>query len=199
MLCLDLEGVLVPEIWQAVARSTGIQALAKTTRDIPVYDDLMRMRLGILAERDLGLDAIRDVIAGLDPLPGAPDFLAWARRRFQVAILSDTFYEFAMPLMAKLSQPLLLCHRLAVDGDRIVGYRLRQQDPKRQAVRAFHAMNYRVIAAGDSFNDIGMLDEADAGIFFNAPPGVLEQHPAFEAVNGYQELGAVLERHQEAP
>ena len=183
----------MPEIWQAVARSTGIDALSKTTRDIPVYDDLMRMRLGILAEHDLTLSAIAAVIDGLRPLPGATDFLDWARQRYQVAVLSDTFYEFAMPLMAKLGFPLLLCHQLEVDDDRITGYRLRQEDPKRQAVRAFHAMRYRVIAAGDSFNDVGMLDEADAGIFFNAPPGVRRQYPAFRAVTGYRELGEALQ------
>ena len=193
VLCLDLEGVLVPEIWQAVARRTGIAALNKTTRDIPVYDDLMRSRLAILDEHRLRLGTIEDVIGGLDPFPGAVGFMAWAQERFQVAVLSDTFYEFGMPLMAKLGYPLLLCHRLVVQGDRVVGYRLRQQDPKRQAVRAFHAMNYRVVAAGDSFNDVGMLEEADAGLFFDAPPGVLAQYPAFKAVSGYDELKAALQ------
>ena len=192
VLCLDLEGVLVPEVWLAVAERTGIPALAKTTRDIPVYDDLMRTRLAILDEHSLPLSTIQDVIAGLDPLPGASDFLDWARERYQVAILSDTFYEFGMPLMAKLGYPLLLCHRLVVDGGRIVGYRLRQEDPKRQAVRAFHAMNYRVIAAGDSYNDVAMLEEADVGLFFDAPPSVVAQYPSFQAVAGYDELVAAL-------
>lgn len=198
VLCLDLEGVLVPEIWPAVARRTGIDALHKTTRDIPVYDDLMRMRLAVLARHDLALSAIRQVIAGLDPLPGARDFLAWARGRFQVTVLSDTFYEFAMPLMAKLGHPLLLCHRLTVEADRIVDYRLRQADPKRHAVRAFQAMNYRVLAAGDSFNDIGMLEEADAGIFVDAPAGVREKFPAFKAVAGLPALQAELTTLDEA-
>ena len=192
VLCLDLEGVLVPEIWQAVARDTGIQALDKTTRDIPVYDDLMQMRLQELSRHDLTLSAIRAVIAGLAPLPGAVEFLAWARRRFQVAVLSDTFYDFAMPLMAKLDHPLLLCHKLVVEDDRITGYRLRQEDPKRHAVRAFRALNYRVLAAGDSFNDVSMLDEADVGIFFNAPLAVRTQHPRFAAVDNYTELQAAL-------
>ena len=195
VLCLDLEGVLVPEVWQAVADRTGITALRKTTRDIPVYDDLMRARLAILDEHSLPLSTIRDVIAGLDPLPGASDFLDWARERYQVAILSDTFYEFGMPLMAKLGHPLLLCHRLIVDGGRIVGYRLRQDDPKRQAVRAFHAMNYRVIAAGDSYNDVAMLDEADVGLFFDAPPSVVAQYPSFQAVTGYDQLVTALGPH----
>lgn len=198
VLCLDLEGVLVPEIWPAVAQRTGIAALTKTTRDIPVYDDLMRMRLAELERHEVTLSAIRAVIAELEPLPGAVAFLHWARQRFQVAVLSDTFYEFAMPLMAKLDFPLLLCHRLDVEKDRITGYRLRQNDPKRQAVRAFHAMNYEVVAAGDSFNDVGMLDEADVGFFFNAPAGVLEQHPAFAPVEGYAALAEALDAlHEE--
>jgi len=192
VLCLDLEGVLVPEVWQAVAEKTAIPALRKTTRDIPVYDDLMRARLAILEAHSLPLGTIQEVIAGLDPLPGASDFLAWAREHYQVAILSDTFYEFGMPLMAKLGHPLLLCHRLIVEGGRIVGYRLRQEDPKRQAVRAFHAMNYRVIAAGDSYNDVAMLEEADVGLFFDAPPSVVEQYPSFQAVAGYDELVTAL-------
>ena len=193
ILCLDLEGVLVPEIWQAVARSTRIEALNKTTRDIPVYADLMAMRLDVLAREDIRLRDIQAVIGGLAPLPGAVDFMAWARARFQVVILSDTFYDFAMPLMAKLGYPVLLCHRLVVEDDRIVGYRLRQEDPKRQAVRAFQAMNYRVVAAGDSFNDLGMIEEADAGIFFNAPAGVLAQYPAYRAVTGYAALQTALD------
>ena len=192
VLCLDLEGVLVPEVWQAVARHTDIPALGKTTRDIPVYDDLMRARLAILDEHALPLSTVQDVIAGLDPLPGAPEFLDWARLRYQVAILSDTFYEFGMPLMAKLGHPLLLCHRLTVEAGRIVGYRLRQPDPKRRAVRAFHAMNYRVIAVGDSYNDVAMLEEADVGLFFDAPPGVVREYPAYRAVSGYAELAAAL-------
>lgn len=175
-----------------MADRTGIATLRKTTRDIPVYDDLMRARLAILDQHALPLSTIQDVIAGLDPLPGACDFLAWARENYQVAILSDTFYEFGMPLMAKLGHPLLLCHRLVVEGGRITGYRLRQEDPKRQAVRAFHAMNYRVIAAGDSYNDVAMLEEADAGLFFDAPPSVVAQYPSFQSVAGYDELVMAL-------
>ena len=197
VLCLDLEGVLVPEIWQAVAAETGIEALNKTTRDIPVYDDLMQARLAVLAEHDLPLSTIQKVIGGLQPLPGAEQFLAWAQERFQVAVLSDTFYDFAMPLMAKLGYPLLLCHRLQVKDDRIVGYRLRQVDPKRHAVRAFHDMNYRVVAAGDSFNDVSMLQEADAGVFFNAPESVRAQHPDIRAVADYRQLAAALREWEE--
>lgn len=188
VLCLDLEGVLVPEIWRAVARRTGVDALNATTRDIPVYDDLMRMRLDVLAEHDIALSTIREVIGALEVLPGAREFLCWARARFQVAVLSDTFYDFAMPLMAKLGYPLLLCHRLTVSGDRITGYALRQIDPKRQAVRGFQSMNYRVLAAGDSFNDIGMLQQADVGVFVNAPDAVRERYPGFAAVAGLPAL-----------
>ena len=182
----------MPEVWRAVARRTGIDALNKTTRDVPVYDDLMRMRLGVLSEHGIAFGTIRQVVAELDPLPGAGDFLAWARGRFQVAVLSDTFYEFAMPLMAKLGHPLLLCHRLTVRADRVVGYRLRQPDAKRSAVRAFQALNYRVLAAGDSFNDVGMLEQADAGVFVDAPPGVRAEHPAFQAVEGLPALREAL-------
>ena len=194
ILCLDLEGVLVPEIWLSVAERTSIAELKRTTRDVPVYDDLMRYRMDVLQRNDLKLSTIREVIGGLDPLPGAADFLRWARSNFQVAILSDTFYEFGMALMAKLDHPMLLCHRLTVQNDRIVGYRLRQDDPKRQAVRAFHSLNYRVLAAGDSFNDTGMLDEADAGVFFNAPANVVAEFPQFDAVDSYGALAARLDQ-----
>lgn len=184
----------MPEIWLSVAERTGIAELKRTTRDVPVYDDLMRFRMEVLERNDLKLSTIRDVIGDLDPLPGAADFLHWARRNFQVAILSDTFYEFGMALMAKLDHPMLLCHRLTVRNDRIVGYRLRQEDPKRQAVRAFHTLNYRVLAAGDSFNDTGMLDEADAGVFFNAPANVVAEFPQFDAVDSFGALAARLDQ-----
>ena len=203
ILCLDLEGVLVPEIWQAVARRTGIAALNATTRDIPVYDDLMRARLAVLAEHDIALSTIRDVIGALEALPGATEFLDWARSRFQVAVLSDTFYDFAMPLMAKLGHPLLLCHRLQVAGDRITGYTLRQADPKRQAVRGFQSMNYRVLAAGDSFNDIGMLRQADVGVLVNAPDAVRERYPRLASVAGLpalrERLAALDDSDRETP
>ena len=182
----------MPEIWQAVAEVTAIEALLTTTRDVPVYDDLMKFRLDTVGKHDIRMSTIIDIIDNLDPLPGAADFLDWAQQRFQVAILSDTFYEFAMPLMAKLEFPLLLCHKLEVDDDRIVGYRLRQDDPKRQSVRAFKSLNYTVVAAGDSFNDVSMLQEADSGYFFNAPVNVTAAHPDIEAVEGYQALQAVL-------
>jgi phosphoserine/homoserine phosphotransferase len=192
--CLDLEGVLVPEIWIGVAERTGIEELRLTTRDVPDYDALMRRRLAILAERRLGLPDIQEVIARLRPLEGAPDFLAWLRDHFQVAILSDTFYEFAAPLMRQLGQPLLLCNRLVVAEDgRIVDYRIRQKEPKRQAVRAFHDLRYRVVAAGDSYNDTAMLAEADAGILFRPPDNVAREFPQFPVAQGYAALRAEFE------
>ena len=197
VLCLDLEGVLIPEVWLAVAEKTGIEALTKTTRDIPVYDDLMQMRLGVLAENDLPLSMIQQVIDGLDPLPGAAEFMAWARARFQVAIISDTFYEFGMPFMAKLGWPTLLCHKLVVENDRITGYRIRQPDPKRCSVRAFRSLEYKILAAGDSYNDISMLEEADAGFFFKAPDNVLADYPQYAAAEDYQGLQALLEAADE--
>ena len=193
ILCLDLEGVLVPEMWQAIARDRHIDELQRTTRDVPVYDDLMQLRLRALTRHDVPFSAMLDVIRSLEPLPGATDFLAWARERFQLAILSDTFYEFAMPLVAKLGYPLLLCHKLTVEDDYIVGYRLRQDNPKQAAVEAFQALGYTVCAAGDSFNDVGMLRAANHGFFFDAPAKVTAAHPAIDAVRGYDELAASLE------
>lgn len=160
-----------------------------TTRDIPDYDVLMKQRLRLLDQHKLGLKDIREVIATMAPMPGAREFIDWLRERFQVVILSDTFYEFSQPLMAQLGFPALLCHRLEADSSgRIVNYHLRQKDPKRAAVKAFHSLNYRVIAAGDSYNDTSMLSEADAGILFKAPANVIQEFPQFPAVNEYSEL-----------
>lgn len=187
--CLDLEGVLVPEIWVAFAEKTGIDELRATTRDVPDYDMLMRQRLAILDRHDLGLQEIQSVVASLAPLPGAPAFVDWLRERFQVLILSDTFYEFSQPLMRQLGFPALLCHKLEVDDrGRVVNYRLRQANPKRQAVVALKSLYYRVIAAGDSYNDTTMLAEADAGILFRAPANVIAEFPQFPAVDTYDEL-----------
>ena len=187
--CLDLEGVLVPEIWIAFAEKTGIEALKKTTRDEPDYDVLMRYRLDILKQHGLGLNEIQEVIATLEPLPGAKDFIDWLRERFQVVILSDTFYEFASPLMKQLGYPTLLCHKLetAEDGT-VIDYHLRQVNPKRQAVVGFKSMYYRTIAAGDSYNDTTMLAEADAGILFHAPENVIAEFPQFPAVQTFADL-----------
>ncbi len=189
IVCLDLEGVLVPEIWIAFADATGIEALRRTTRDEPDYDVLMRYRLDLLDEHGLGLAAIQEVIAGLEPLEGAREFLDELRALTQVVILSDTFEQFAAPLMAQLGRPTILCHRLVVDGDdRIVDYRLRQPDPKRSAVRAFHDLRYRVLAAGDSYNDTTMLVEADHGFLFRSPDNVQAEFPQFPALEDYDDL-----------
>jgi phosphoserine/homoserine phosphotransferase len=188
IVTLDLEGVLVPEIWIAVAERTGIDALRRTTRDEPDYDALMKYRLTLLDEHDLGLAAISEVIAGLAPLPGAVEFLDELRRRTQVLLLSDTFEQFGAPLMAQLGMPTLLCHRLVVDDDRIVGYRLRMPDQKRRAVQAMQGLNYRVVAAGDSYNDAAMLDAADAGFWFHAPTTIAEQFAEFPACDDYDTL-----------
>ena len=187
--CLDLEGVLIPEIWIGFAEKTGIDELRATTRDIPDYDVLMRQRLRLLHEHQLGLHDIQEVIAKMAPLDGAKDFLTWLKAHFQVVILSDTFYEFSHPLMRQLDFPALFCHRLVADDKgTIIDYKLRQQDPKRQCVKAFHALNFRVIASGDSYNDTTMLSEADAGILFQAPDNVIEEFPQFPSVENYEEL-----------
>ena len=187
--CLDLEGVLIPEIWINFAEKTGIDALRATTRDIPDYDQLMQQRLRILDEHSLGYNEIQEVIATLSPLEGAVEFVDWLRERFQVVILSDTFYEFSQPLMRQLGFPTLLCHRLEIGEDgRVLDYKLRQKDPKRQSVKAFHSLKYRVIAAGDSYNDTTMLAEADEGILFMAPDNVVEEFPQFPAVFSYEDL-----------
>jgi phosphoserine/homoserine phosphotransferase len=189
VVCLDLEGVLVPEIWIEVARRTRVDALTRTTRDEPDYDKLMRYRLDILAREKLRLADIEAVIAEMAPLEGATGFLAELRERHQVIVLSDTFYEFARPLMRQLGWPTLLCHRLESDAEgRVTGYRLRQQDPKRQAVLALQALNYRVIAAGDSYNDTTMLGQADAGILFSPPDNVVAEFPQFPVTRDYDQL-----------
>ncbi len=188
VVALDLEGVLVPEIWIAVAERTGIEALRRTTRDEPDYDVLMRYRLDLLSRHGLTLSAISDVIATLCPLDGAEDFLRTLRAEMQVVIASDTFEEFGRPLMAQLGWPTLLCHRLTVVDDRIVGYRLRQADQKRHVVRAFRDLNYRVLAAGDSYNDIAMLAEADAGFLFRPSANVRAEHPEHPSFDNYPEL-----------
>jgi len=189
LACLDLEGVLVPEIWINVAERTGIDELRITTRDEPDYDVLMKKRLAILDRHRLGLPDIQEVIAGLSPLEGAPAFVDWLRERFQVVVLSDTFYEFAAPLMRQLGFPTLFCHRLVVEADgRVADYRLRLPDQKRRAVRAFHELAFRVIAAGDSYNDTAMLGEADAGILFRPPDNVVAEFPQFPVTRTYDEL-----------
>lgn len=189
LACLDLEGVLIPEIWIKFAEKTGIDSLKATTRDIPDYDELMTMRLAELAKHNLGLNEIQEVIATLSPLEGAQEFVNWLRERFQVIILSDTFYEFAGPLMKQLGYPTLLCHKLTVDGSgKVVDYNIRQANPKRQSIVALKSLYYRTIAAGDSYNDTTMLAEADAGILFKAPSNVIEEFPQYPAVHTYDDL-----------
>lgn len=192
IVTLDLEGVLVPEIWIAVAETTGIDALRRTTRDEPDYDVLMRYRLDLLAEHGLTMSKIAEVIGGLSPLEGARAFLDELRERTQVVILSDTFEEFARPLMAQLGWPTVLCHRLVVADDRIVDYRLRMPDPKRQAVHAFRSLNYRVVSAGDSYNDTTMLLAADAGFLFHAPANVKAEFPQLTAYDEFDDLLAAI-------
>jgi phosphoserine/homoserine phosphotransferase len=188
MVTLDLEGVLVPEIWIAVAEATGIEELRRTTRDEPNYDLLMRQRLALLAEHNLTMSAIAQVISTLHPLPGAKDFLDALREKTQVVILSDTFEQFGLPFMRQLGMPTLLCHRLIVENDRIVDFELRQVDQKRHAVEAFKALNYRVAAAGDSYNDTAMLASADAGFLFHAPDNVIAEFPQFPSLSSFSEL-----------
>lgn len=200
LACLDLEGVLIPEIWIAFAEKTGIEELRATTRDIPDYDVLMKQRLGLLDQHGLTIDDIQQVIATLEPLPGAADFLNWLRERFQVIILSDTFYEFSQPLMRQLGWPTLLCHRLITDEQgRVVDYKLRQTDPKRASVKALHSLNYRVIAAGDSYNDTTMLSEAEVGILFHAPQNVIDEFPQFPSVQTFEELRAEFIKASDRP
>jgi len=188
IVTLDLEGVLVPEIWIAVAEKTGISELRRTTRDEPDYDKLMRARLKILDQHGLKLADIQQVIGTLRPLPGGAEFLAELRSFVQVIILSDTFEQFAQPLMRQLGWPTLFCHRLVVENDRIVDYQLRQREQKQKSVAALKTLNYQVIAAGDSFNDTTMLGEADKGFLFHAPDNVKRQFPQFQAVDCYSDL-----------
>ena len=188
IVTLDLEGVLIPEIWIAVAETTGIPELRRTTRDEPDYDLLMRQRLALLDEHGLTMSAIEKVISTLRPLPGALDFLNALREISQVIILSDTFEQFGRPFMRQLGMPTLFCHRLIVENDRITDFELRQVDQKRHAVEAFKALNYRIVAAGDSYNDTAMLGAADAGFLFHAPENVTKEFPQFLALNEFETL-----------
>jgi phosphoserine/homoserine phosphotransferase len=195
IVTLDLEGVLVPEIWIAVAEKTGIQELRLTTRDIPDYDVLMQGRLKILAEHNLGIKDIQEVIGTLQPLPGAKDFLDELRSITQVLILSDTFEEFAQPLMKQLGWPTLLCHRLEITDGKVTNYKLRIADQKKEAVQALRALNYNVISAGDSFNDTAMLGAANVGFLFHAPKAIQEQFPQFKAFEDYGALLAEIKKY----
>jgi phosphoserine/homoserine phosphotransferase len=187
--CLDLEGVLVPEIWINVAERTGIEALRRTTRDEPDYDVLMRYRLEILKEHGIRLPDIQQVIGTMRPLDGAAEFLGWLKSQTQVIVLSDTFYQFAAPLMKQLDYPCLFCHSLEVDaGGHVTGYRLRLPDGKRRAVEALKGIAFRVVAAGDSYNDTTMLGAADAGILFRPPQNVIDEFPQYPVTTSHTEL-----------
>ena len=193
IVCLDLEGVLIPEIWIAVAEKTGIEALTRTTRDEPDYDKLMQYRLDILEKNGISLPMIQEVISQLTPLPGAIEFVKWLKSTTRLIILSDTFVEFAQPLMAQLDSPTLFCHDLLVDAKgRIKNYQLRQPDQKCKAVQAFQSLNFKVIAAGDSYNDLTMLQSADQGILFRPPGKLQKEFPAFPVAHSHKELQTVL-------
>ncbi len=195
LVCLDLEGVLVPEIWIEFASRTGIPALARTTRDEPDYDKLMKYRLALLKAHQLGLPDIQKVISDMGPLAGARDFLDALRRDYQVIILSDTFYEFAMPLMAQLNMPVLFCHQLEADAQGfVVNYQLRMPNQKKEAVQRFRELQFKVIAAGDSYNDTAMLTAANAGILFHPPQKVIDEFPQFPVTLNYAELRAEIDQ-----
>jgi phosphoserine/homoserine phosphotransferase len=193
IVCLDLEGVLIPEIWIEFAQRTGIAGFQRTTRDEPDYDKLMRYRLALLAEHGLKLADIQRVIATMTPMAGAREFLDALRERFQVIILSDTFYEFADPLIRQLGRPTLFCHKLVIAADGAVAdYRLRMPDQKRHAVNALRGLNFQVIAAGDSYNDTGMLGAAHAGFFIHPPASIIEQFPQYPVCRSYAELDTAI-------
>lgn len=195
VVCLDLEGVLVPEIWIEFADATGIKELRKTTRDVSDYDELMAFRLGLLKEHKLGLSEIEAVIETLLPMPGAVEFLDSLRSRYQVIILSDTFYEFARPLMAHLNWPTLFCHHLQSDASgTVTGYTLRQPEPKNSSVAALQSLNFNVIAAGDSYNDTAMLAQADHGFLFRSPQNVIDEFPQYSHTDNYAELRQLIDR-----
>ncbi len=191
--CLDLEGVLVPEIWIAFSEASGIPELRRTTRDEPDYDKLMRWRLGILKEHGLGLREIQQTIATIDPLPGAKDFLDELRSITQVVILSDTFTQFAQPLMKKLGWPTLLCNELVVAPDGMVmDFHMRCKETKLSTVRAFQNVGFETIASGDSFNDLAMIQASKAGFLFRAPESIIQQYPQFPACESYDELLSLI-------
>ncbi len=195
IVCLDLEGVLVPEIWIEFSKRTGIPELRRTTRDEPDYDKLMNFRLDLLRKHNLGLPDIQKVISEMGPMPGAREFLDQLRERYEVIILSDTFYEFAHPLMRQLAWPTLFCHCLEADADgMLVNYRLRMPDQKREAVKRLREMNFTVVAAGDSYNDTAMLGQANAGILFHPPENVIREFPQYPVTLNYDELRAEIDQ-----
>ncbi len=196
IVCSDLEGVFVPEVWINVADKTGIEKLRRTTRDEPDYDKLMHYRMKILDEHGLKLHDIQNVIAQIKPLPGAVEFIEWIKERTQLIVVSDTFRQFAEPLMIQLDRPTLFCHNLEMDEtNRITGYKLRQIDPKRKTVEALQSLTYKVIAFGDSYNDISMLKKADVGILFCPPKNVINDHPELPVTYDYEALKEILKKY----
>ncbi len=196
VVCADLEGVFVPEVWINVAEKTGIPELRLTTRDVSDYNVLMNQRLKILKEKGLKLKDIQDVIATIKPLEGANDFIYWLRETTQLIVVSDTFSQFADPLIKQLGRPTLFCHNLVVDeNNNIVDYKLRQKDPKRKVVEALQSLNYKVIAFGDSYNDVTMLKQAEVGILFRPPQNVIDEFPQLPVTTNYKELKSLLEQY----
>ncbi len=198
IICSDLEGVFVPEIWINVALKTGIEELKLTTRDISDYDVLMKRRLAILKQHGLKISDITSVIGTMEPLPGARELLDWIRERCQIIVVSDTFTQFAGPLMKKLGWPTLFCHTLSIASDGSVdGYNLRQPEGKKRTVQALQGLNYRVVAFGDSYNDVGMLQQADVGILFRPPENVIRDYPQLPVTNEYEDLKVMLQQELE--
>lgn len=196
VICSDLEGVFVPEVWINVAEKTGIKELRLTTRDVSDYDVLMKGRIKILTERGLTLKYIQDVIDTIQPLPGALEFIAWVKERSQLIVVSDTFIQFADPMMRKLGRPTLFCHSLIIDDNNmIIDYKLRQKDPKRKTVEALQSLTFKVIGMGDSYNDISMLKQADVGILFRPPDNVIKDYPEFPVANDYETVKNILSEY----
>ena len=187
-VCLDLEGVLVPEIWAEVAKFTGQEKFNLTTQDVKDYSELMDMRMDLVEEMNISIKDIQSVVDKIEPFKGAREFIDWARDNFQVTIVSDSFYQLAWPLIKKLGTPSIICHHLDIEGEKLKGYSLRQPENKKRVVQAFKALNYRVFAAGDSYNDIQMLTEADLGVFFQAPKHIRDEYSDINGVENHTEL-----------
>ena len=194
-LCLDFEGVLIPEIWQYVAEATDSKDLMLTTQDLKDYDELMQLRMNVVNEKKIKLSDIQEIVKTMEPFEGAENFLSWARANFQVSIVSDTFYELAWPLVEKLNFPNIICHHLIVEKDKISGYELRQENNKQKVVEAFKSLNFKVFAAGDSYNDINMLSNADLGIFFQAPEHIKAEFPNLRTADTHEELKKILQEN----
>jgi len=196
-VCLDLEGVLVPEIWAEVAKFTGQEKFNLTTQDVKDYSKLMDMRMDLVEEMNISIKDIQSVVDKIEPFQGAREFIDWARDNFQVTIVSDSFYQLAWPLIKKLGTPSIICHRLEIEGEKLKGYSLRQPDNKKKVVQAIKALNYRVFAAGDSYNDVQMLTEADLGVFFQAPKHIRDEYSDINGVENHTDLKKVFSKASE--